>query len=178
MPQYCIPMDVTVQFIDSEDEVEVPPTQDSDVIIIENTDQEPLDASDSQDAVELVLRGVFAPATVSTQTEPIGADYGSLEWSDFPLGRTTEEVLNQLIRDDEDDEDDDQFQYDEDDDQFQCGQRFELDEVFSNSQGNTFPDDDHIFDQIIESNPSNEYLKMMDDDEDHNLLDVLFDLGL
>ncbi|XP_052854766.1 uncharacterized protein LOC128263714 [Drosophila gunungcola] len=164
-----IPMDVTVQFIDSEDEVEVPPTKDSDVIIIENTDQEPLDASDSQDAVELVLRGVFAPATVSTKTEPIGADYGSLECSDFPLGRTTQEVLNQLIRDDEDDEDDDQFQ---------CGQRFELDEAFSNSQGNTFPDDDHIFDQIIESNPSNEYLKMMDEDEEHNLLDVLFDPGL
>jgi len=64
MHQYCIPMDLTVEFIDSENEVEIdnlelPPTQGYDVEIIENSDLEFVQASEAEDSFDRLLQAYF-----------------------------------------------------------------------------------------------------------------------
>ncbi|XP_050745780.1 uncharacterized protein LOC127011747 [Drosophila biarmipes] len=109
MPQYCIPMDLTIEI----DHLEIPETQDSDVEVIENSDQEVVDASDTENSLDRLLRRVFQTAAASTQERP-GIVLSA--WSQFPMGTATQAALESLILSDEGQ------------DQFQCGQEIELDE--------------------------------------------------
>jgi len=66
MPHYCIPMDLTVKFVDSENEVEIDnlelqPTQDSDIEITENSDLDLVQVSEAEDSVDRLLQSVFQP---------------------------------------------------------------------------------------------------------------------
>jgi len=72
-------MDLTVEFIDSENEVEIdnmelPPTQDSDLEIIENSDLDLVHVSEVEDSVDRLLQGVFPPAASSTQNRDPGLE--------------------------------------------------------------------------------------------------------
>jgi len=160
-------MDLTVEFIDSENEVEInnlelPPTQDSDFEIIENSDLDLVQVSEAEDSVDRLLQSVFQPAASSTQNRDPGLE--SLEWSQFPLGTTTQAFLESLIT------------HEEGEDVFQCAQEFQLDEDLSRPEDEVFPNDDHIFEELMGPQPplTNHYLTLLDDGDDDALLDVLF----
>jgi len=65
--------------------------QDSDVEIVENSDLDIVQVSDSEVSVDRLLQSVFQPAASSTQNRDAGLE--SLEWSQFPLGTTTRVFL-------------------------------------------------------------------------------------
>jgi len=69
--------------------------QDSDVEIVENSDLDIVQVSDSEVSVDRLLQSVFQPAASSTQNRDAGLE--SLEWSQFPLGTTTRVFLESLI---------------------------------------------------------------------------------
>ncbi|XP_050745620.1 zinc finger BED domain-containing protein 4-like [Drosophila biarmipes] len=68
-----------IEFIDSENEVEIhnlelPPTQDSDLEIIENSDLELVQVSEAEDSVDRLLQSVFQQAASSTQNRDPGLE--------------------------------------------------------------------------------------------------------
>jgi len=88
------------RIVDSENEVEIDnlelqPTQDSELEIIENSDLDLVQVSEAEDLVDRLLQSVFQPAASSTQNRDPGLE--SLEWSQFPLGTTTQAFLESLI---------------------------------------------------------------------------------
>jgi len=89
MPQYCVSMDLTVEFVDSENEVEIdnlesPPTQDSDLEIIENSDLDLVQVSEAEDSVDRLLQSVFQPAASSSQNR--AQDWSPLSGASFHWG--------------------------------------------------------------------------------------------
>jgi len=65
-------MDLSVEFIYLENEVEIdkldlPPTQESEVEIIENSDLDLVEVSKTEDSVDRLLQSVFQLAASSTQ---------------------------------------------------------------------------------------------------------------
>jgi len=106
-------MDLTVEFVDSENEVEIdylelPPTKDSDLEIIENSDLDLVQVSEAEDSFDRLLQSVFQPAASLTQNRDPGLE--SLECSQFPLGTTTQPFFESLIT------------HEESEDVFQCAQ--------------------------------------------------------
>jgi len=161
-------MDLTVKFVDSENEVEIDnlelqPTQDSDIEITENSDLDLVQVSEAEDSVDRLLQSVFQPDASSTQNRDPGLE--SLEWSQFPLGTTTQAFLESLIT------------HEEGEDVFQCAKEFQFDDL-SSPEDEVFPKDDHIFEELMgpQPPPTNHYLTLLDDGDDDALLDVLFDL--
>ncbi|XP_041674497.1 uncharacterized protein LOC121530150 [Drosophila eugracilis] len=151
------PFGIKVKVIGS-DEID---DQDSDVEIIEDSEPDCALDLDDEDTVDRYLREVFDPPSSSTQTTPSELD--SLGFEDFPMGKDTQEVLRKLILLEQSEE-----QYKN----MQCAQTFDLDE----SEPSLFPNDDHIFNEIIENEPQTKYQQLMDDGQDSVLMDVLLRL--
>jgi len=136
------------------------------VEIIENSDLDLVQISEAEDSVDRLLQGVFQPAASSTQNREPGLE--SFEWSQIPLGSTTQPYLESLIT------------LDESEDEYQCAQEFQLDDDLSRPEDEVFPNDDDIFEELMGPQPplTNHYLTLLDDgDGDNTLLDVLFYLN-